>query len=83
MQLPRIILLIAVALAAPVFNAPAADDAATAAARASLERIQTLRKERPGDAVLVFFQAFTHMNLGEAERCLRALAEFERAENLD
>jgi len=51
----------------------AADDPATTAARASLERIQALRKERPGDAVLVFFQAFTHMNLGEREAAFELL----------
>lgn len=51
----------------------AADDAATAAARASLERIQALRKERPGDAVLVFFQAMTHLNLGERDAAFELL----------
>jgi sugar lactone lactonase YvrE len=73
MQLPKIVLLIALALVVPGFSARAADDAATAAARASLERIQALRKERPGDAVLVFFQAFTHMNLGEREAAFELL----------
>jgi sugar lactone lactonase YvrE len=67
MQLRKIVLFTAMALAVSVFSAHSADDAATAAARASLERIQALRKERPGDAVLVFFQAFTHMNLGERQ----------------
>ena len=73
MDLRKIFLLIAMALAAQVFDAHAADDAATAAARAQLERIQTLRKERPGDAVLVFFQAFTHMNLGERKEAFELL----------
>lgn len=64
----------ACALLACVFaSARAADDAATAAARASLERIQALRKERPGDSVLVFFQALTHINLGEREAAFELL----------
>lgn len=73
MQLPKIVLLIAMALATPGLRAQAADDAATAAARAQLERIQTLRKERPGDAVLVFFQAVTHLGLGEREPAFELL----------
>src|SRR5688572_525966 len=73
MQLRKIVLLTAVALAASVFSAHSADDAATAAARASLERIQALRKERPGDAVLVFFQAMTHVALGEREAAFEQL----------
>jgi len=73
MHLRKIALLLAMTSAASLFNARAADDPATAAARASLERIQALRKERPGDAVLVFFQAFTHMNLGEREAAFELL----------
>jgi streptogramin lyase len=60
-------------VACAVIRAEAADDAATAAARASLERIQALRKERPGDAVLVFFQAMTHINLGERDAAFELL----------
>ena len=73
MQLSKIVLLIALALAVQNFEAAAADDAATAAARAQLERIQTLRKERPGDAVLVFFQAMTHLSIGEREPAFELL----------
>lgn len=47
-----------------VAKANAADDPATAA-RASLERIQSLRKERPKDGVLVFYEAITRVGLGE------------------
>ncbi|MEP6937880.1 MAG: hypothetical protein ABI871_07405 [Chthoniobacterales bacterium] len=39
-------------------------DAATAA-RASLARIESLRKERPGDGVLIFYQAMVQIDLGE------------------
>jgi hypothetical protein len=54
----------------------AAEEDPKAAVRASLERIQALRKERPGDAVLVLFQAMTHLNLGERD------AAFELLRNL-
>lgn len=60
-------------LACPLGPASAADEAAAPAARASLERIQALRKERPGDGVLVFYQAMTHLNLGEREAALDLL----------
>ena len=60
-------------LAYPLIPAGAADDTAAAAARASLERIQALRKERPGDGVLVFYQAITHLNLGERDAALDLL----------
>lgn len=53
--------------------ASAADDAAAAAARASLERIQALRKERPGDGVLVLFQALVHVSLGERDAAIDLL----------
>jgi sugar lactone lactonase YvrE len=52
--------------------ANAADDAA-AAARASLARIQTLRKERPGDGVLVFYQAVVQIDLGERKAAFELL----------
>jgi hypothetical protein len=44
--------------------ANAAEDAATAA-RASLARLQALQKERPGDGVLVFYEALLRTGLGE------------------
>jgi len=59
-------------LASALFSASAADDAA-AAARASLERIQALRKERPGDGLLVFYQAVSHLSLGERDAALALL----------
>lgn len=40
---------------------------AKAAAKASLERIQALRKERPGDGLLIFYQAIVHLSLSERE----------------
>ena len=58
--------LIIVCLASGLRLADAADDPASAA-RASLERIQALRKERPGDGLLVFYEALTRINLGERD----------------
>ena len=49
------------------------DDAATAAARASLERIRSLRAQRPGDGLLAFYQAITHAALGERDAALAEL----------
>ena len=42
-----------------------AADGPAAAARASLERIETLRKERPDDGLLIFYQALTQLQLGD------------------
>ena len=41
--------------------------------RANVERIQALRKERPGDGVLVFYQALMHVTLGERDAALELL----------
>jgi sugar lactone lactonase YvrE len=65
--------LLALVVASASARAQSNENAANAAARASLERIQALRKERPGDTVLVFFQAFTHMNLGERDAAFELL----------
>ncbi|MFL6520335.1 MAG: hypothetical protein ACJ8NS_08965 [Chthoniobacterales bacterium] len=53
-------------LVASALALPAEDDARTAA-RATLERIQALRKERPGDGILEFYQAVVHLSLGERD----------------
>src|SRR5215470_13599810 len=50
----------------------AADDA-NAAARATLERIQALRKERPNDGVLVFYESLVRAGLGERQPALDLL----------
>ena len=55
---------------APVANA--ADDPA-AATRASLDRIQTLRKERPNDGLLIFYQALLQSELGERASVFKLL----------
>jgi sugar lactone lactonase YvrE len=60
--------LLLVSVLAPVGldSAKCADDA-TSAARARLERIQSLRKERPNDGVLTFYEAITRIRLGERD----------------
>jgi sugar lactone lactonase YvrE len=60
-------LIIAAVFACSFSPTQAQDEAATAARRASLERIQALRRERPGDGLLVYYQALTHVALGERE----------------
>ena len=69
----RFILLAIVCALLGLTTAEAGDDAATIAARASLARIQTLRKERPGDGVLVFYEAIVHISLGERDAALTLL----------
>ena len=59
-------------LAYALTSAEAADDAA-AAARATLARIQALRKERPGDGVLIFYQALVNVSLGEHDAAFELL----------
>ena len=57
-------------------SAAAADDSRSAT-RAQLERIQSLRKERPGDAVLVFYEAITRIELGEREAAFALLRSLQ------
>ena len=55
-----------------VVFAQQADDS-SAAVRASVERIQALRKERPGDGVLVFYEALLRTGLGERKHAFALL----------
>ena len=66
-------LMIVSALLAYALTSAEAADAAAAAARATLARVQALRKERPGDGVLVFYQALVHVSLGERDAALELL----------
>jgi sugar lactone lactonase YvrE len=70
---PHLILSAIVCALLGLTSAKAVDDAATIAARESLARIQALRKERPSDGVLVFYQAIVHINLGERDAALALL----------
>ena len=73
MKLEGVGLFLAVVMAVSVVWAQSAPDDPSVAARASLERIQALRKERPGDGVLVFYQALVHVSLGERDAALELL----------
>jgi hypothetical protein len=53
-------------------EASAADNP-QAAARASLERIQSLRKQRPDDGLLVFYEAITRIALSERDAAFALL----------
>ncbi len=53
-------------------QSPSPNDPA-AAARATLERIQKLRKDRPGDGMLVFYEALVRIGLGEREPAFELL----------
>ena len=61
------------ALVVQVFARADAADEAKAAARASLERIQALRKERPDDGVLVFYEALLRTGLGDRDAAFTLL----------
>src|SRR4051812_14789544 len=68
----RTVSLIVAALAYGGSLVGAADDP-SAAARASLERLQALRRDRPGDGLLVFYEAMSRVALGERDAALELL----------
>jgi hypothetical protein len=53
-------------------QASAADDSQVAA-RATLERVQSLRKQRPDDGLLVFYEAIARIGLGERDAAFALL----------
>lgn len=61
----RLLLTLQIATATLCSAEPA--DAAKSVARARLERIQSLRKERPNDGVLIFYEAITRIDLGDRD----------------
>jgi sugar lactone lactonase YvrE len=65
----------AASTAAPAASAASAvaPSPAQVAARASLERIRTLRAQRPGDGLLAYYQAITHTALGERDAAIAEL----------
>jgi len=70
-------LLLACVMATANFcSADAADEPKTAT-RAQLERIQSLRKERPNDGVLIFYEAITRIELGEREAAFALLRSLQ------
>jgi len=66
-------LLLACVVAMANFCSADAADSPRSATHARLERIQSLRKERPGDGVLVFYEAITRIDLGEREAAFALL----------
>jgi len=65
--------LVAALLALVAHPLCAEDDATAAAAKASLERVRAMRAERPGDGLLVYYQAVVHAMLGERDAALAEL----------
>jgi len=65
-------LFICVVATANFCSAELADDVKSLA-RARLERIQSLRKERPNDGVLIFYEAITRIGLGEHDAAFTLL----------
>jgi hypothetical protein len=63
-------------LACVVATANSCSDPKTAT-RAQLERIQSLRKERPGDGVLVFYEAITRIDLGDRDAAFALLRSLQ------
>jgi hypothetical protein len=51
--------------------------AAPTALQSQLERIRALRTQRPGDGLLVFYEALTHASMGQAESAVAALRQLE------
>jgi streptogramin lyase len=75
---PSLLCLLSVLLQLPAAPAREEDNnAAARAARASLERIQNLRKERPGDGTLVFYEAYLRAGLGERDAAVALLRSLE------
>ena len=72
----RTLLLACVVATANFRSADAADDP-KAVTRAQLERIQSLRKERPRDGVLVFYEAITRIELGDRDAAFALLRSLQ------
>ena len=70
------LLLACVVATANLCSADAADDPKTVT-RTQLERIQSLRKERPGDGVLVFYEAITRIDLGDRDAAFALLRSLQ------
>lgn len=69
----RILAFVLMSAAPALLPVHAASEAEVAAARASIARIQTLRAERPGDGVLVYYQALAHARIGEGDAAVAEL----------
>jgi sugar lactone lactonase YvrE len=70
-------LLLACVVATANFLSAAAADDPKAVTRAQLERIQSLRKERPRDGVLVFYEAIPRIELGDRDAAFALLRSLQ------
>ncbi len=61
----------------PCAPCAAEENDAAAAARRTLERVQGLRKERPNDGLLIFYEAIVRLGLSEREKALQLLRSLE------
>ena len=73
MRSTRLSIALVLLCAAAIRLVEAADDPASSAAKASLARIEALRKERAGDGLLVFYEAITRVALGERAKAFDLL----------
>src|SRR4029078_13569386 len=69
-------LLFACAVVANFCSADPADDSKYLT-RTRLERIQSLRKERPNDGVLIFYEAITRIDLGNRDTAFALLRSLQ------
>jgi hypothetical protein len=70
------LLLACVVATANFCSADPADDAKSVT-RTRLERIQSLRKERPNDGVLIFYEAITRIDLGDRDAAFALLRSLQ------
>jgi sugar lactone lactonase YvrE len=70
------LLLACVVATANFCSADPADDS-TSVTRTRLERIQSLRKERPNDGVLIFYEAITRIDLGDRDAAFALLRSLQ------
>jgi len=70
-------LLLACVVATPNFCSAAPADDSKSVTRARLERIQSLRKERPNDSVLIFYEAITRIDLGDRDAAFALLRRLQ------
>jgi sugar lactone lactonase YvrE len=70
-------LLIALMIAASIFSSAESANDAKSATHARLERIQSLRKERPNDGVLIFYEAIIRSELGDRDAALALLRSLQ------
>jgi hypothetical protein len=63
--------------AAAAASQPVSEAAEATPLQRQLQRIQALRAQRPGDGLLVYYEALTHAAMGQAEPAVAALRQLE------